>query len=190
MIRAVINVDSPLPHVFQVFNDFPRYKDWIPGCERCTVTAQNGSITDTEIVINSMKRIELGLRFESVPPNALHFKMTRGKDIKAYSGTYLLMHATDGNGTVVIAELEIDAGFMVPKFMVDRMSRKMVEETGGALRKHIATLPVPTIAQGPVKKAAAVKPRRARRILRVAKTPAGYDVWLLGQTFNVKSQGS
>ncbi|MBI3895857.1 MAG: SRPBCC family protein [Acidobacteria bacterium] len=191
MIKAVINVDSPPPHVFNVLTDFSRYKEWIPGCQQCTVTSRSGNVTDADIIISSMKRIELALRFEAIPPNVLNFRMTRGKDIKAYSGTYRLMNAADGNGTVVIAELEIDAGFMVPKFMVDKISRKMMDDTGSALRKHIATLTIPTaIARASAQKAPEAKPRRARRILRIVKMPAGYNVWLLGQTFTIKSQGS
>src|SRR5262245_6728729 len=144
MIKAVINVDAPPKHVFNVLSDFSRYKEWIPGCESCTVTGQQGNTTDVDLAISSMKRIELSLRFEAVPTKALAFRMTRGKDMKAYSGTYRLMDAADGKGTVVVAELEIDAGFMVPKFMVDRISRKMIDDTGAALRQHIAGMSIPT----------------------------------------------
>ncbi|HWP84969.1 MAG TPA: SRPBCC family protein, partial [Terriglobia bacterium] len=116
MIKAVINVPAPRTQVFSVLCDYPNYHRWIPGCERCTITASSGNTADTEIVISSMKRIELGVRFEAQPTQALSFRMTKGKDLKAYSGTYRLMDSTDGSGTVVIAEMEIDAGMMVPKF--------------------------------------------------------------------------
>ena len=190
MIKAVINVEAPSQHVFNILTDFPGYKNWVPGCEKCTITSQTGTVTNADIIVSSMKRIEMGLRFEASPPQALSFRMTKGKDMKAYSGTYRLMPAADGKGTVVIAELEIDAGFMVPKFMVDKISRKMIDDTGVALRKHAATLHVPaSIAATQVKKEAAAPARlvRAKRILRVTKTSDGYRIWLRGETFTVKS---
>lgn len=189
MIKAVINVAAPRQQVFAILSDYPNYKQWVPGCERCNVTASSGNTAETEIVINSMKRIELGVRFEAQPTQALSFRMTKGKDLKAYSGTYRLMDSTDGQGTVVIAELEIDVGMMVPKFMVDKMTRKMMDDTGAALRKYLASAPrlaIPAAARP----AAPPRRRRARQILRVTRTEAGYHVWLMGETFAVKSPGA
>ena len=190
MIKAVIHVDAPREQVYALLTDYPSYREWVPGCEKCNVVSSSGTSSDTQIVISSMKRIELGVRFEGQPGQSLNFRMVKGRDLKAYAGTYRLMDATDGKGTVVIAELEIDVGMMVPKFMVDRMTRKMMDDTGIAMRKYMqsarfstaATLPEAT--RVPPKEA---KPRRARRILRVTKTAAGYKVWLLGETFTVKN---
>jgi carbon monoxide dehydrogenase subunit G len=189
MIKAVIHITAPRQQVFSILSDYPNYKQWVPGCERCSVLSSSGNTSETEIIISSMKRIELGVRFEAQPDQALNFRMTKGKDLKAYSGTYRLMDSTDGTGTVVIAELEIDVGMMVPKFMVDKMTRKMMDETGVALRKYIARAPAPLARPAAASKrpiAAATKRRRARKILRVTKTAAGYNVWLMGETFAVK----
>jgi len=189
MIKAVINVEAPSQHVFNVLTDFPHYREWIPGCEQCTVTSRSGSVTDTDIVLSSPRRMELGLRFEAQPPQVLNFRMVRGKEMKSYVGTYRLIEAADGKGTVVVAELDIDAGFMVPKFMVDKISKKLIDETGNALRKYVATLGIAAAAAQTKKAAAETKPRRARRILRVIKTPEGYRVWLHGQIFTIKNPG-
>jgi hypothetical protein len=113
------------------------------------------------------------------------FKMTKSEDLKAYSGTYRLMDSTDGVGTVVIAELEIDIGMMVPKFIVDKMTRKMMDDTGVALCKYIQAAPRAPL---PSLTSTAGKRRRARRVLRITKTAAGYHVWLLGETFVVKNR--
>jgi carbon monoxide dehydrogenase subunit G len=190
MIKTVINVSAPRQQVFSVLADYPNYMRWVPGCERSSVLSSSGSSSETEIVISSMKRIELNVRFEAQLDQVLSFRMTKGKELKAYSGTYRLMDSTDGNGTVVIAELEIDVGKMVPKFMVDKMARKMVDDTGVALRKYISAMPA-----APVRPPAArptpghQKRRRARRILRVTRTGDGYNVWLMGESFNVKVSG-
>jgi carbon monoxide dehydrogenase subunit G len=189
MIKAVLNVPAPKQLVFSALTDYSGYKNWVPGCEQCTVTSQSGNSSDAQIVVNSMKRIEMALRFEAQPIQALSFRMTKGKELKAYSGTYRLMDATDGNGTVVIAELEIDAGMMVPKFMVDRMSKKMIDDTGNALRKHLEGARIPTaVAQAAQSAAKAAAPRRrARRLLRITKNDSGYKIWLQGEVYTVKT---
>ena len=151
MIKAVINVPAARQQVFSVLTDYSGYRNWVPGCEACTVTSQSGNSADAQIVVASMKRIEMSLRFEAQPIQSLAFRMTKGKELKAYSGTYRLMDATDGAGTVVIAELEIDAGMMVPRFMVDRISKKMIDDTGVALRKHMQSVRLPTTATAPAR---------------------------------------
>ena len=188
MIKAVINVPAPRQMVYSVLTDYPGYRNWVPGCEQCTILSQSGNSADTQIVVSSMKRIEMSLRFEAQPIQSLSFRMTQGKDVKAYSGTYRLMDATDGKSTVLIAELEIDSGMMVPRFMVDRISKKMIDDTGSALRKHMESVTIPTAAAQAARAAAReARPRRARRLLRITKTASGYKIWLQGETYTVKA---
>jgi ribosome-associated toxin RatA of RatAB toxin-antitoxin module len=189
MIKAVINIDAPAQRVFGILTDFPGYIKWIPGCEKCAVISQSGSTVEAELIVNGAKRIQMGMRFEAQPPKVLSFKMTKSKDMKAYSGAYRLMDAADGKGTVVLVELEIDAGFMVPKFMVDRIGQQMVDDIGTALRKH-ATGPGGAGAAAATearKPGVQDKPRRSRRILQVTKIAEGYRIWLMGETFIVKN---
>jgi uncharacterized protein YndB with AHSA1/START domain len=189
MIKAVINVEAPRDQVFHVLTDYPQYKKWLPGCEKCDVTASTGNTADTEIVVNGMKKMKMGLRFEAQPTQLLSFRMLSSTDLKAYSGCYRLMDAADGKGTVVIAEMEIDAS--VPKFMLDRVAKKSMEETGNALRQYIRSVPV-TAGTAPKavipSRPAESKPRRAKRILQVVRTPEGYSIWMMGETFRVKGQ--
>jgi carbon monoxide dehydrogenase subunit G len=191
MIKAVINLEAPREHVFAILTDYPQYKRWLPGCELSDVVSSTGSTTDTNIVINSMKKMQLGLRFEAQPTQSLNFRMTSGKDMKSYVGSYRLMDAADGKGTVVIAEMEIDAGAMVPKFMVDRIAKKSINDTGDALKGYVKKVPfqggvVPKA--GAPARAEAGKPRRARRIMQVVKTADGYRVWMMGETYTIRGK--
>jgi carbon monoxide dehydrogenase subunit G len=189
MIKAVINVEAPRQHVFSILTDYSRYKEWLPGCEQSTVVSSGAESTDTEIVINSMKRMRLGLRFEAHPAQSLNFRMISGKDIKSYAGSYRLMDSADGQGTVVIAEMEIDAGAMVPKFMVDRVAKKSIDETGAALKKYVRTIPLQAgVTAGPGR-AVEARARRAKRLIQVIRTEGGYRVWMMGESYVVKSSG-
>ena len=191
MIRAAIPVDATKEQVFGVLTGYAEYVRWLPNCESSKVLTGTGPNSDAEIVINSMKRMTLGLRFEAVGTQVLNFKMFSGTDMKAYSGSYRLMDGADGRGTVVVAELEIDAGAMAPKFLVDRMAKKAIEETGVALRKYLPSVATQPFGPGaaavpatPRKAVPAIKrPARSRRILQVVKTGEGDVIWYLGKTF-------
>lgn len=188
MIKAVINVPAPRHQVYAVLTDYAKYEAWLPGCKEARVTAQNGASTDTEITIASMKTMSMALRFEADGSQGLTFRLLRSSDLKGYSGSYRLMDAADGSGTVVITEMELDAGAMVPKFMVDRMAKKSIDDTGAALREYLKKLPpaaapaVPASSAPTAKPAApSVKRKRARRILRVTKTGVGLEIWYMGR---------
>jgi carbon monoxide dehydrogenase subunit G len=184
MIKSVIHLEAPRPQVFSVFTEFEKYRQWLPGCEKSDIVAVKENVSDVDIIVNSMKKMSLRLRFESQPVQSLSFSMLQGTDIKAYNGSYRLLDSADGRGTVVMAELEIDAGALAPRFLVDRIAKKAIDDTGNAVRGYLKSLPAAAaVAPAPAGK---VKPagRRARRILEVYKTPQGTRVWYLGQIYN------
>lgn len=191
MIKAVLNVEAPREHVFSILTDYPRYKQWLPGCEKSDVVSSSGDTADTDLVINSMKKMKMGLRFEAQPTQSLNFRMTSGKDMKSYVGSYRLMDSADGRGTVVIAEMEIDAGAMVPKFMVDRIAKKSIDETCTALKEYIKKVPFQAgtgARPAAPARVAEVRSHRARRIMQIMKTADGYRIWMMGETHIVKSR--
>ncbi len=189
MIKSVLNVEAPREHVFSILTDYPRYCQWMPGCESHQIVSSSGNTADTNIVLNGMKKMKMGLRFEAQPTQSLNFHMISGKDLKSYVASYRLMDSADGKGTVVIVEMELDAGAMVPKFMVDRIVKKSIDETCSAMKAYIQKVPVQAGARAAVApRVAEARPRRARRIMQVVKIPEGYRVWMMGETYTVKSR--
>jgi hypothetical protein len=107
-----------------------------------------------------------------------------------------LMNASDGAGTVVMGEMEMDAGSLVPKFMVGKIMEKSLAQTAEALKARIATAPpgpvfetaeavaVPTApgAAAAVAPAPQVVRARRKRIVHVIQSGNGYRVWLMGKT--------
>jgi ribosome-associated toxin RatA of RatAB toxin-antitoxin module len=187
MIKSVVNIEAPREHVFKVLSDFSQYELWLPGCKQSKIITAQESVVETEFVIKSIKTMTMGLRFELVPVESMMFRMIKGTDLKSYQGSWRLMDAADGSGTVVIGEIEMDAGAMVPGFMVSRMAKKAIEETVSALRRRIGEVPFEVEKKG---KAFADRdrPRRLKRILHVMRTQDGYRVWAFGQTYFAKSR--
>jgi hypothetical protein len=191
MIKSVIHIESSRDFVFAVFTEYANYRLWLPNCEKSEVVGTKGNSADLDLVVNSMKRMSMVLRFEAVPTQVLNFEMVKGSDLNGYSGSYRLMDSADGRGTVVMAELDIDAGAMAPKFLVDRMAKKAVEETGAALKKYIQGLPPPAATSKPAATPAASSAspsrtaprRRAKKILEIVKTAEGQRISYLGRWY-------
>jgi len=189
MVKVVNQIDSVRPVVFGVLTDFEKYPTWVPGCEKVVVTSRTETVTNLDITLNSMKKLTLSLKFECEPDVLIKFEMTAAADVKAYFGSYRLMNSEGNNGTVLVTELELDAGPMAPKFMVDRILKKSLEDSGNALRKYAKTRPVPVTDAAPEPEPAVVskKPKRSRCLLRVVKTDSGEEqVWYGGKTFAVR----
>jgi carbon monoxide dehydrogenase subunit G len=177
MTRSVIQIDAPRTQVFAVLRDFGRYRAWLPGCDESRVVSTQANTDEVEIALSAPRRMTLRLRFESVPAHSLGFTMTKGDGLKAYRGSYRLIDAADGRGTVVMADLEIDAGAFAPAFLVNKLAAKALADTGAAMRRYLKSLP-PTPAGGP--SAPAGRTGKARRILRVIRTQDGYRAWFRG----------
>ena len=196
MIKKVINVHAPRALVYQVLTEYERYSEWLPRCKNASVTARNGNSVDAEIVITSMKTMTIALRFDGDGATGLTFKLIKSSDLKGYSGSYKLMEAADGVGTVVITEMELDAGAMVPKFMVNKMATKSIDDTGTALCEWVKKVSPSVKPASPAGGAApvAAKPaqppaprrKRARRVISVSKSGTGFRVWYLGREFDLK----
>jgi ribosome-associated toxin RatA of RatAB toxin-antitoxin module len=137
MIRAVLHIEASREHVFATLTDYPRYKEWFPGCEHSTIISRTGGSVDAEFIINRMKRVKVWMRFEAQPTRALSFRMISGRDLKSYSGSYRLMDSPDGKGTIVIAEMRIEVAVMVPSFVVNHVARKSIDDTGNSLRRYL-----------------------------------------------------
>ena len=187
MIKTALSIRAPRRQVFAVLTDYPRYTEWLPGCEQCRIVSIKGLSVDIEIALNSFKS-RLGMRFDAEPVQAIGFRTTSSKDLKTYAGSYRLMDSADGKETVVFAEWELQLRSALPGFIVDHAAKKSLEQLASALKKYIESLPTPAeaAAQAPARSQARRGVRRPKRILEVVKTSTGYRVWLLGNVLTAK----
>ena len=184
MNRAATRIPAPREQVFATLVRYTEYPLWVPGCRRLNVVASSGSQTDVEIVQAAMKTITAVLRFQADPPARIRFEMIKGTDFKSYAGQHHLMEAA-GGGTVVMTEIEMDAGFMIPRFLLDDKIRQFLEEFGKGLQKRVAA--AAQVSSTVATQAPAAR-RRMRRLLRITRTAAGLRIWYLGQTLRVPGE--
>jgi carbon monoxide dehydrogenase subunit G len=194
MTKSVFQIDATRERIFGIIADFNRWNEWFPGCKDAKIVSGDGtSNLKVDLTLASVKTISMGLEFDLTPTQLINFRKFSGKDVKEYAGSFRLMNASDGAGTVVVGEMEMDAGAMVPKFMVGRIMEKSLQQTAEALKARIHTAPPgpkyeeAVAAVGGAAAAAAeaeAHPVRRRRILHVLQAGDGYRVWLMGKTYN------
>jgi hypothetical protein len=186
MIKSALYLPASRPRIFAVLTSYPKYSEWLPGCDQCVVVSTQGSVADTEIVFSSPKRLEARLRFEAHENEAIHFQLSGAKELKTYAGVYRLADAADGKGTVLFSELELEAK-SIPKFITDGMAKKSLKDAGAALKRYVERLPAEgSQPQSPSHEARPVR-FRARRLVQIVKDPKGYRVWLMGESFRTKN---
>ena len=193
MTKSVFQIDAPMDRLFGIIADFERWSEWFPGCKAAKIVSDKGTSLQVEITLASVKTITMGLEFDLTPTQLINFRKYSGKDVKDYCGSFRLMNASDGAGTVVMGEMEMDAGAMVPKFMVGRIMEKSLAQTAEALKQRVRTAPPSTKyavagmaaavhAPGGPGAPTAATPVRRQRMVHVIQSGEGYRVWLMGKT--------
>jgi carbon monoxide dehydrogenase subunit G len=194
LTKSVFQIDASRERLYGIISDFARWSEWFPGCKDAKIVTDKGNTKQVEITLASVKTITMGLEFDLTPTQLINFRKYSGKDVKDYCGSFRLMNASDGAGTVVMGEMEMDAGAMVPKFMVGRIMEKSLAQTAEALKQRVNTAPpgpkfdtAEPVAAGAGSAgvgvvAARAVPARRKRVLHVLQAGDGYRVWLMGKT--------
>ncbi|MGH9719783.1 MAG: type II toxin-antitoxin system RatA family toxin [Bryobacteraceae bacterium] len=192
MTKSVFQIDAPRDRLFGIIADFERWNEWFPGCKEARITADKGTSKQVDLTLASMKTITMGLEFDLTPTELINFRKISGKDVKDYAGSFRLQNSADGAGTVVMGEMEMDAGAMVPKFMVGRIMEKSLRETAEALKTRVRTAPPAPAYEAAAPAAAAigggvtvVAPAavRRKRVMHIIQSRNGFRVWIMGKTY-------
>jgi carbon monoxide dehydrogenase subunit G len=194
LAKAVFQIDAPKDRLFGIIADFPRWSEWFPGCKEAKVVTDKGNTKQVELTLASIKTLIMGLEFDLTPTQLVNFRKYSGKDVKEYAGSFRLMNASDGAGTVVMGEMDMDAGSLVPKFMVGKIMEKSLAQTAEALKARVNTAPpgpvyetaeavaAPAAPGAAVAATPQVVPVRRKRMVHVIQSGNGYRVWLMGKT--------
>jgi len=191
LTKSVFQIDAPKDRLYGIISDFARWSEWFPGCKEAKIVSEKGTSYQVEVTLAGIKTITMGLEFDLTPTQLINFRKYSGKDVKDYCGSFRLMNASDGAGTVVMGEMEMDAGAMVPKFMVGRIMEKSLAQTAEALKQRVNTAPpTPKFESAEAAPAGATLsatlapalPARRKRMVHVIQSGEGYRVWLMGKT--------
>lgn len=184
MIRTVVNIPAPPRHVFSILTDVNAYQNWMPGCIHSRTLESDDSMIVAEIILKTLRRLRFNLRFKIQNQHTLLFQLLEGSDFKRYEGSWQTLWSSDQTGTVVIGQVDIDAGYVAPGFIANSLVRTSMNDTGRALSKR--ALEVPRSETSAEQERILDDSEQRERILHIMKLDKGYRVWCLGQTQFIK----
>lgn len=134
MIHREIKIDAPIQKVFSTIRDFQSYPTFVKG----TSSAKESKLKDSVVVdfeIDVIKKISYRLSFQFTEPTLIEWKFVKGDLMKKNSGRWVLV-PLDDKTTQASYEIDIDFGWMVPKMIVDQLTKTQLPEMLDAFKKR------------------------------------------------------
>jgi ribosome-associated toxin RatA of RatAB toxin-antitoxin module len=176
-MRRFGSIDAPQEVVQQVFVDFVRWPEWMPGVREVTIL----EATDGEAVLDVFHhqfgqsfRIKQRCRIES---DGLRQSQLKGK-FKSWESRWRFVTPPEGEGTTVSCEMKLDPG-LVAWILPHRVLR-------GFLDRLFEQCLAGAEAQARVLTDTAEATAVEDTLLQVFETDAGLEIWVEGERFFVE----
>jgi len=139
-VQAAIAINATPEEIWEVVTDCDKAPEFVPGvlsCERLEVLEPGRVELFRQAVKYSwyLPRLEYEFRLEYFPYEQLNFRRVSGS-LKRLDGTWWL-EARGDDQTLVFYSLDLDPGFLVPKFLVRKALRKDLPKVLAALRQRV-----------------------------------------------------
>ena len=125
-----INVNATPETLFAVVVDFASYPSWVADLKQVSVVAhdENGAAQDVEFRAAAFGRSSTyTLRYDySAAPNAISWSQVTGDLTTKLDGSYRF--DTDGTGTKVTYELDVDLMVPLPGFVKNRAASRIMTQ--------------------------------------------------------------
>jgi ribosome-associated toxin RatA of RatAB toxin-antitoxin module len=177
-MRRFGSIDAPEEVVRQVFLDFVRWPEWMPGVQEVTVIEAD----ENQAVIDVVHQ-QFGQTFHikqrcRIEPDGLRQSQISGK-FKSWESRWRFVTPPEGEGTTVSCEMQLDPG-LVALFLPKRVLR-------GFLDRLYEDCLSGAEAQARVLTATAESPgAEPETLLQVVETDSGLEIWVEGQRFFVE----
>jgi ribosome-associated toxin RatA of RatAB toxin-antitoxin module len=141
-VRAAIFIDSPAQQIWNIMVDCDRAPEFVPGLRGCKVLEQN---EDSDIIEHRVKFSwflpTVTYIFRAHYRDFSRIDFTRvGGDLRELEGNWILEQPDDGQGTIVVYSVYVDAGFLVPQWLIRRILRGNLPDLLLALRNRVSEL--------------------------------------------------
>lgn len=122
MIRREIDFEATPEEVFDVIEDFKSYPQFISSIESTKVREKKDGLFVT-FEINLIKKISYTIRVEKSRPHSLKWTFVEGEMMKENRGGWTLKPLDGGSRTHAIYEIEVAFGWLVPKSVVEQLTK-------------------------------------------------------------------
>ena len=176
-MRRFGSIDAPEEVVRQVFVDFVRWPEWMPGVQEVTVL----EAVENEAVLDVVHH-QFGQTFHikqrcRIEPDGLRQSQISGK-FKSWESRWRFVTPPEGEGTTVSCEMQLDPGlvaFFLPKRLLRGFLDRLYEDCLSGAE-----------AQARVLTESAEAPATDRDVLlQVFETDDGLEIWVEGRRFFV-----
>jgi len=177
-MRRFGSIDAPEEVVRQVFYDFVRWPEWMPGVREVTVLEADDNQAVLECIHHQFGqtfRIKQRCRIE---PDGLRQSQISGK-FKSWESRWRFVTPPEGEGTTVSCEMQLDPGlvaFFLPKRVLRGFLDRIYEDCLSGAEAQALALTATAEAQGAV----------PETLLQVFETDSGLEIWIEGRRFFVE----
>ncbi len=177
-MRRFGSIDAPVESVRQVFVDFVRWPEWMPGVQEVTILEADEHQSVIDVVHHQFGQtfhIKQRCRIE---PDGLRQSQISGK-FKSWESRWRFVTPPEGEGTTVSCEMQLDPGlvaWVLPKRVLRGFLDRLYEDClAGAAAQALAIT-------GTAEAAGAER----ETLLQVFETDAGLEIWIEGRRFFVE----
>jgi ribosome-associated toxin RatA of RatAB toxin-antitoxin module len=139
-VTQEIVIDAPPRAVYDTVIDYEKYPTFMPEMKNVIIEDREGSAQIVEFTCDFGKSTTYTLRIEHDEKNLATSWTYVGGDLKDSTGGWKFV--PEGNGTRVQYNVNVTVGFMVPKFISDRLIGgsvpKMLEQVKGEVQRRLA----------------------------------------------------
>jgi ribosome-associated toxin RatA of RatAB toxin-antitoxin module len=176
-MRRFASIDAPQEVVRQVFVDFVRWPEWMPGVKEVTIL----EATDDQAVLDVLHH-QFGQSFHikqrcRIEADGLRQSQIKGK-FRSWESRWRFVTPPEGEGTTVSCEMQLDPG-MVAWILPRRVLR-------GFLDRIFEDCLAGAEEQARILTDAAEAEAAEDTLLQVFETDEGLEIWIEGQRFFIE----
>jgi ribosome-associated toxin RatA of RatAB toxin-antitoxin module len=177
-MRRFASLDAPADVVRQVFIDFVRWPEWMPGVREVTIVETG----ENEVVLDVLHH-QFGQTFHVkqrclIEPDGLLQSQIAGK-FKSWESRWRFATPPEGQGTTVSCEMQLDPGivaWILPRGLLRGLLDRLFEECLSGAEEQARILA----------DAAEVPAADGDVLLQVFETDTGLEIWVEGRRFLVE----
>ena len=174
-MRRFGSIDAPEEVVRQVFFDFVRWPEWMPGVREVTILE-----ADDDQAVLDVVHAQFGQAFHikqrcRIEPDGLRQSQISGK-FKSWESRWRFVTPPEGEGTTVSCEMQLDPGlvaFFLPKRLLRGFLDRLYEDCLSGAETQAMALAATAEAPG----------AERETLLQVFETDTGLEIWVEGRRF-------
>lgn len=134
MIERKFKINAPIETVYKVIRDFESYPDFLSTTDSAKERKLKSGV-QVDFTIQVVKTIHYTLKFKLDEPNTIEWELVKGDLMKVNSGAWRLTKLSE-KSTEAVYEIDIDFGWLVPKMIIEQVTRTQLPETLEAFKSR------------------------------------------------------